>query len=51
MGLTAGLTGAVSFAFDALRQLYECLPTAFQLLIMGAAGIAILFGILRLFLH
>lgn len=46
-----GLIGAVSTAFDALRQVYECLPVAVRLLLLGTAGVFLLFGIFKLFLN
>lgn len=46
-----GLIGAVSSAFDALRQVYECLPVAVRLLLVGTAGVFLLFGIFKLFIN
>lgn len=46
-----GLIGAVSTAFDALRQIYDCLPTAVRLLLLGSVGVFVLFGVFKLFIH
>lgn len=40
-----GLIGAVSNVFLVFRTLYDCLPIAVKLLILGTFGLFLLFGI------
>ncbi len=43
-----GLIGAVSPVFRLFSQLYECLPVAVKLLIVGTVGIFLLVGLFKL---
>lgn len=44
-----GLIGAVSNVFSVFRGLYDCLPLAVKLLIVGTLGLFLLFGLFHSF--
>lgn len=46
-----GLIGACSKAFDALGDLFDCLPVAIRICIYAAVGLFFLFGLFKLFLE
>lgn len=46
-----GLIGECAAAMVAFQSFYFCLPVAIQMVIRGAAGLAMLFACFKLFVH